>query len=91
MSTAEFSDFDKTVEHLEGYAPAFPVTIDAGDRMSTNFGMQLRDYFAATAMPLFHGIDVTRMDSDGRELDFSDAAKQAYAYADAMLKARGGK
>lgn len=71
--------------HKENIESAFP-----GYSLQTWpwFGMSLRDYFAAKAMANFCGLDVTRFDSDGRELDFADAAKQSYAYADAMLAAR---
>lgn len=51
-------------------------------------GMSLRDYFAAKAMAMFHGLDIT-CDSDiRRRLDFSEAASLSYQYADAMLKER---
>ena len=56
--------------------PAFPSHGSMGE--VTQEGMTLRDYFAAKAMQgiLFEG------------LDESETAKNAYAMADAMLKAR---
>lgn len=51
-------------------------------------GMTLRDYFAAKAMPIFSGVDVTAMDSARVEFDFANAAAQAYDYAAAMLTER---
>jgi len=58
--------------------PAFPTTKPLEHWGDPNQGMTLRDYFAAKAMQgiLFEG------------LDESETAKNAYAMADAMLKAR---
>ena len=53
--------------------PAFPI-----NAMTTNKGMTLRDYFAANAMQAL-------IDNDGL---FSVIPIQAYAIADAMMKAR---
>jgi len=53
--------------------PAFPLDTDCCD-----VGMTLRDYFAAKAMQAL-------IDNDGL---FSEIPTQAYALADAMLKAR---
>ena len=61
--------------------PAFPHTIEHLHQPVTT-GMTLRDYFAAKAM---QGL---LLDDNG---DFSDRnwmAEKAYAFADAMLKAR---
>ena len=55
--------------------PAFP----SGYYVPENQGMTLRDYFAAKAMQAL-------IDNDGL---FSEIPTQAYALADAMLKARG--
>ena len=57
---------------------AFPIVIDLGDGMQYQKGMTLRDYFAAKAMQAL-------IDNDGL---FSEIPTQAYAIADAMLKAR---
>ena len=46
-----------------------------------NVGMTLRDYFAAKAMPVF---------LVNTETSLAEDAKNAYAMADAMLKAREG-
>ena len=58
--------------------PAFPIVIDMGDGVKYQNGMTLRDYFAAKAMQAL-------IDNDGL---FSEIPTQAYALADAMLKAR---
>jgi len=61
--------------------PAFPHTIEHLHEPKTT-GMTLRDYFAAKAMQ-------TLLLDDS--YDFSDrdlTARKAYAFADAMLKAR---
>ena len=57
---------------------AFPIVIDLGDGMQYQKGMTLRDYFAAKAMQAL-------IDNDGL---FSEIPTQAYAIADAMMKAR---
>ena len=56
--------------------PAFPFAFTDEARVSD--GMTLRDYFAAKAMQAL-------IDNDGL---FSEIPTQAYALADAMLKAR---
>jgi hypothetical protein len=58
--------------------PAFPMCIDDGETRKYMIGMTLRDYFAAKAMQAL-------IDNDGL---FSEIPTQAYALADAMLKAR---
>ena len=71
--------------------PAFPAP--AGVAHITEQGMTLRDYFAAKAM---NGILETAIDwfPTGKEADsasleiFKDLARDSYAIADAMLKAR---
>ena len=70
---------------------AFPVQ-DAYS-MSTEQGMTLRDYFAARAMNglLETAIDwfPTGKDADESSLElFKDLARDSYAIADAMMKAR---
>lgn len=55
--------------------PAFPQPINPAEQ---GRGMTLRDYFAAKAMQAL-------IDNDGL---FSEIPTQAYALADAMLKAR---
>jgi hypothetical protein len=61
--------------------PAFPANFydDKGHFIEATDGMTLRDYFAANAMQAIVGLD---------NCDDEDCAKQAYALADAMLKAR---
>jgi len=59
--------------------PAFPVFPETGSGHASAFqGMTLRDYFAAKAMQAL-------IDNDGL---FSEIPTQAYALADAMMKAR---
>ena len=65
--------------------PAFP----RDHRHDGHNGMTLRDYFAAKAMPSLIGqwTENVRHLKQGQSLaDF--VASQAYAYSDAMLKAR---
>jgi hypothetical protein len=57
---------------------AFPVS---GSQYSHTYGMTLRDYFAAQAM-LARGFTVRPYDTT------YETAKDCYAMADAMLKAR---
>jgi hypothetical protein len=57
---------------------AFPIS---GSQYSHTYGMTLRDYFAAKAMQAL-------IDNDGL---FSEIPAQAYALADAMLRAREEK
>ena len=69
--------------------PAFPIVV--GDQMTQ--GMSLRDYFAAKAMQSIYAANVeweptgTPMDEESLQV-LADVAKDAYALADAMLKAR---
>ena len=56
--------------------PAFSALNEVG--LEKAYGMNLRDYFAAKAMQAL-------IDNDGL---FSEIPTQAYALADAMLKAR---
>lgn len=66
--------------------PAFPVSsyvnVDGETWDSTIQGMTLRDYFAAKAMQGFAAYSGGKIDPEWR-------ADAAYAWADAMLKARG--
>ena len=58
--------------------PAFPLTSNWHNELKQYNGMGLRDYFAAKAMQAL-------IDNDGL---FSEIPTQAYALADAMMKAR---
>jgi len=67
--------------------PAFPMPDSHhanGQVQYGHLGMTLRDYFAAAAL---QG-SIACVGSGG---DWNDFAKDAYKYADAMLKARGDK
>ena len=65
---------------------AFPWQIDNGETMRGHKGMTLRDYFAAKAMQAF--IDRDEWQSTTGEIS-KNTAFNAYAMADAMMKARG--
>jgi hypothetical protein len=77
---------------------AFPTTIDNEGYQIDHQGMDLRDYFAAKALPLSYQFWM----HDYFEFDFDDGdenrgissntpliAETAYSLADAMMKARG--
>ncbi len=64
--------------------PAFPNVPSDPGYTQWDTGMTLRDYFAAAAL---QG-SIACVGSGG---DWNDFAKDAYKYADAMLKARGDK
>lgn len=52
--------------------------------INVEWGMTIRDYFAAKALQM-----IVANDTSGRPENFQDHyAEQAYAFADAMLKAR---
>lgn len=57
--------------------PAFPWCGDLNECPTINLGMTLRDYFAAKVLQVAC-----------EDHSFYEAAKIAYQYADAMLKAR---
>ena len=56
---------------------AFPWSIDNGESVRGEKGMDLRDYFAAVALSVSCGCS-----------NPENAAKEAYEYADAMMKER---
>jgi hypothetical protein len=65
---------------------AFPLSNMAGLNQQ---GMDLRDYFAATALPAVIADPDTQKTSKLLELPFSGvAASLAYTFADAMMEAR---
>lgn len=69
--------------------PAFPVqdTYLDGSPKELYFGMTLRDYFAAAALPAV--IDLCKHDTlDDGETRVQRFAKGAYIVADAMIQAR---
>ncbi len=72
--------------------PAFPIVEKRYDGYGllydeTHFGMTLRDYFAAKAMPNFINATLT-IRGQGVSESITQAAKYAYEIADAMLKER---
>lgn len=71
---------DQPVGHTPSNPPAFPLDLGSGDYHE---GMELRDYFAAKALPLaWQAFD------DPMAIDYHHVAREAYELADAMLKAR---
>lgn len=59
------------------------------ERLLSNVaGMTLRDYFAAKAMQKYSPRPSDETNIGWTSIDFSEAARLSYAYADAMLKAR---
>lgn len=68
--------------------PAFPLSI-TGDSMVEQYGMTLRDYFAAKAIGLAYFAEKSSPTGSDGEPTYSGIAMRAYLLADAMLKARG--
>lgn len=66
--------------------PAFPQYewSEIAERFAASGGMTLRDYFAAKAMQSL----ISVWEPQGQDDCINDCAVDAYAYADAMLKAR---
>lgn len=62
---------------------AFPWTVDNGEKIIGNKGMNLRDYFAAKALEV-----AIYQVKDYYEADKNVVAKWCYEMADAMLEAR---
>ena len=62
---------------------AFPWSIDNGVSVRGEKGMDLRDYFAAKALPV-----LMHADSKPWEGNHAIHAEQAYKFADAMMEAR---
>lgn len=78
-----------------GY-PAFPVweLNGNGQPEMTGFGMTLRDYFAAKALPAMYRVfwgDIRAFGATVPEDWEMGIARDAYKLADAMLKAREGE
>jgi len=71
--------------------PAFPVweLNGQGQQEMTSFGMSMRDYFAAQALPGLMG-RAWCVDGKTGEQIINEWAASAYACADAMLRARAG-
>lgn len=68
--------------------PAFPVIAENGLGHIAD-GMTLRDYFAAKALQGLLACPIYIRDEDESLAEFRKAsAKNAYAYADAMIRAR---
>ena len=74
---------------------AFPTNIDiagGGDGWSTEFGMDLRDYFAAKAMQAYLNKTITAYEHNGcvitRRPNANEISDSAYEVADAMMEAR---
>jgi len=64
--------------------PAFSINDEARvTAVGGEGGMDLRDYFAAAALPM-----AIKEMNDAESYNINDAATMAYHYADAMIKAR---
>ena len=67
--------------------PAFPLTVDFGDKVDWHIGMTLRDYFAAKVLAgMWTNSELLKTLKRGQESE--EIAMTAYEQADAMLKAR---
>ena len=82
-------------EKIETGGPAFPAP-DLGEhdfgQRGAYWGMTLRDYFAAKAMPACYAEYCAYANARGYDEDWKmGVALDAYAMADAMLKAREAK
>jgi hypothetical protein len=78
-------------ESINDGGPAFPnENFNTEDSREAQFGMSLRDYFAAKALPGLMGRDWSHMKVDDMTLIATWAAS-SYTVADAMLKARSEK
>ena len=64
--------------------PAFSINDEARvTAVGGEGGMDLRDYFAAAALPM-----AIKEMNEAESFNLNDAATMAYHYADAMMKAR---
>ena len=78
--------------------PVFPCRIPTGGLhacdepppTTQHFGITLRDYFAAKAMPV-HMAALSTWDAGSQEAWQNEIARLSYATADAMLKARNNQ
>lgn len=66
-------------EEIKTGGPAFPIAYEDDVTRYVSHGLSMRDYFAAQAMSSLIA----------EEWAPKDCARQAYEFADAMLKARG--
>lgn len=77
----------------QGEQPAFPVQASDNGGHGTSFGLTIRDYFAAKALPSFLNLVPTEVWNQGLGMEGKTdsarmAADAAYRAADAMLAAR---
>lgn len=94
IEAAQSRGDDRPIVGMSAHAPAFPCEVDperleagshqTGHKQFQQYGMTLRDYFAAKAV---QGICSTANYMNGALLD-RDVAARAYKMADAMLRAR---
>lgn len=69
--------------------PAFPMCMPTASGTGVVYGMTLRDYFAATALPAVFKDYAESAQKVGWDEGWQDGvAMDAYAMADAMLRAR---
>ena len=78
--------------HTNDGGPAFPITTDArlGEINHGRYGMTLRDYFAAKAMPevIAHLMTVRATMIKPGQFNFDEVGDTSYQIAAAMLRAR---
>ena len=79
-------------EKIETGGPAFPVYYDDSHKDEIVCSTTLRDYFAAKAMPACYAEYCAYANVRGYDEDWKmGVALDAYAMADAMIKAREAK
>lgn len=75
-------------DKIDDGGPAFPIVGGGGDsRLFEDYGMSLRDYFAAQAISQMISLSQDRYGGWSTE----NVAAGCYSLADAMLSARKGK
>lgn len=72
---------------MKAFPSSEPIYGNGVTSIKQSYGMELRDYFAAKAMPLY--FEGTMYDFDST--DYARTAKLAYKMADAMMVAREKK
>jgi uncharacterized protein (DUF736 family) len=100
MSTAADNRFYREKPKVrEDGGPAFPVEVgtrpigqnwhQTGSDSAQHYGLSLRDHFAAKAMAAIVSSEAWNVAAaEGAEIEPHHVAAEAYAIADAMLKAR---
>ncbi|VVE06872.1 hypothetical protein [Pandoraea terrigena] len=83
------------MSEIKNGGPAFPWCGDLNDCPTINLGMDFRDYFAAKVLPSVYENALQEAREGSGLFQHDDwrfgIALDAYALADAMLRARGAK